>query len=228
MQVNCSFDKLITNSWANVLSEEFKSEYFLQLSTFLNKEFREQMIFPPKNMIFNAYNLTPPEKVKVVILGQDPYHNEDQAHGLSFSVKTRKLPPSLKNIFSELNDDLDLNLNTNGDLTNWANQGVLLLNATLTVRAHQPGSHQKMGWETFTDRTIQYLSSNYQGIVFMLWGNFAQKKSILIDGNKHLVLCSTHPSPFSARKGFFGCKHFSKANNYLIKRGTTPIKWSSN
>ena len=228
MQINSSFDKLITNSWANVLSEEFKSEYFLQLSTFLNKEFREQMIFPPKNMIFNAYNLTPPEKVKVVILGQDPYHNEDQAHGLSFSVKTRKLPPSLKNIFSELNDDLDLDLNTNGDLTTWANQGVLLLNATLTVRAHQPGSHQKMGWETFTDRTIQYLSSNYQGIVFMLWGNFAQKKSILIDGSKHLVLCSAHPSPFSARKGFFGCKHFSKANNYLTKRGATPIKWSSN
>jgi len=228
-------NKLIDEDWNKFLSNEFKSEYFSQLSSFLSSERKKNKTFPKKNQIFNAFNSTPFNKVNVVIIGQDPYHsyegiNENiipHAHGLCFSVpkEAKKIPPSLKNIFKELNQDLGFSIPKNGDLTTWANQGVLLLNATLTVRAHEAGSHQKKGWETFTDNTIKKLSEHKKGLIFLLWGKFAQQKETLIDVNKHFILKAAHPSPFSAYNGFYGCKHFSETNKILIENGKKEIDW---
>ena len=215
-------------SWLPVLQDEFQKPYMLSLNQFLAQEEEQGTIIYPKHSdVFNAFNLTPFNEVKVVILGQDPYHGAKQAHGLSFSVqKGVAVPPSLKNIYKELQEDiLGFNIHSHGDLTSWANQGVLLLNATLTVRANEPGSHQKMGWEQFTDNAIKALSAEKSGLVFMLWGRHAQAKASLIDSSKHLILMAAHPSPFSAYNGFFGCKHFSKANAYLLSKGEKPIKW---
>ncbi|GHE28254.1 uracil-DNA glycosylase [Sphingobacterium griseoflavum] len=197
------------------------------LSLFVQQERKATKIFPPAHLVFNAFKLTPFDGIKVVILGQDPYHNDGQAHGLSFSVPQGvPLPPSLKNIFAELESDIPgFTAPVAGDLTAWAKQGVLLLNATLTVRAHQAASHQKRGWETFTDQIIEAISQRCDHVVFILWGSYAQKKSILIDSNRHLVLKSVHPSPLSVYRGFFGCKHFSKANSYLTSVGKAPINW---
>lgn len=197
------------------------------LSQFVQQERRVATVFPPEEFVFNAFRLTPLPNVKVVILGQDPYHNVGQAHGLSFSVPSGiALPPSLKNIYSELVTDIPgFTYPTSGDLTKWAEQGVLLLNATLTVRAHEAASHQKRGWEQFTDSIIQSISAERKGVVFILWGSYAIKKSALIDQNKHLVLTSVHPSPLSVYRGFFGSKPFSKTNDYLRQQGETPIDW---
>jgi uracil-DNA glycosylase len=218
----------IEESWKNELQDEFNSKYFLELKKFLENE-REsgQIIYPPGKEIFSAFEHTPFENVKVVIIGQDPYHGEGQAHGLSFSVKTQKLPPSLQNIFKEIRSDLGVEITGNGNLESWAKQGVLLLNATLTVRANQPGSHQKKGWELFTDAVIRRLSKRKEGLVFILWGKYAQDKEVLIDTTKHFVLRSAHPSPFSADRGFFGCRHFSKTNEILKSQGKTPIDWGN-
>lgn len=211
--------------WKEQLTEEFNKEYFIKLTDFVRNEYKTKAIFPPAKLIFNAFDHTPFDKVKVVILGQDPYHNIGQAHGLSFSVNDGvRTPPSLVNIFKEINDDLGVPVPNSGNLTRWANQGVFLLNATLTVEAHKAGSHQNKGWETFTDAAIHKLSQNRENIVFLLWGSYAQKKEILIDSNKHLILKAPHPSPL-ARGGFFGNKHFSQANNYLISKGIEPINW---
>jgi uracil-DNA glycosylase len=215
-------------SWLPVLQDEFQKPYMLSLNQFLAQEEEQGTIIYPKHSdVFNAFNLTPFNEVKVVILGQDPYHGAKQAHGLSFSVqKGVAVPPSLKNIYKELQEDiLGFNIHSHGDLTSWANQGVLLLNATLTVRANEPGSHQKMGWEQFTDNAIKALSAEKSGLVFMLWGRHAQAKASLIDSSTHLILMAAHPSPFSAYNGFFGCKHFSKANAYLLSKGKKPINW---
>lgn len=217
----------IEEGWKQVLKKEFESDYFADLKRFLIDEKESYSVYPPASKIFNAYNLTPFDKVKVVILGQDPYHNPGQAHGLSFSVEGQTaLPPSLKNIFKELNSDLGCPISTNGDLTPWAQQGVLLLNATLTVRKKTPGSHQKKGWESFTDASISALSDHRNHLVFLLWGNYARAKKQLIDQTKHLVLESVHPSPFAANSGFFGCKHFSKSNRFLAQNRLEPIDWS--
>ena len=218
----------IEESWKEVLKDEFKKLYFQQIVTFLKSEKASgKIIYPPGNLIFNAFEKTPFNKIKVVILGQDPYHGEGQAHGLSFSVPNgSKTPPSLQNIFKELKNDLGIQIPSNHtDLTKWANQGVLLLNASLTVRAGNPFSHAKYGWANFTDEVISKISENKENIVFLLWGKFAQQKQDLIDEGKHLVLKAAHPSPFSADKGFFGCKHFSKTNEYLMKNGEEPIDW---
>ncbi len=216
----------INSSWKAILHEEFNKDYFKRLKQFLLKEKQNLTIFPEGKNIFNAFNLTPFNKVKVVILGQDPYHGIGQAHGLSFSVPDGiKKPPSLKNIFKELTDDLQIPITETGNLTHWAKQGVLLLNATLTVRVKQAGSHQKQGWEEFTDSVIQKISDEKKDVIFLLWGRFAQDKEKLIDKNKHHVLRAPHPSPFSAYSGFFGCKHFSKTNVILRKRGLTEIDW---
>jgi len=216
----------IESSWKAVLAEEFASDYFESLKEFLVQEKSEQVVYPPGSKIFSAFELTPFDKVKVVILGQDPYHGPGQAHGLSFSVPEGvRPPPSLKNIFKELNRDLALPIPETGNLESWAQQGVLLLNATLTVRASQPGSHQKRGWEQFTDSVITKLSTERSGLVFMLWGRFAKDKASLIDASKHHILQSTHPSPFSAHHGFLGCGHFSTANQLLEKQDLTPINW---
>lgn len=215
-------------SWLAVLKEEFEKSYFKELKRFLlSEEMRGEVIYPNNNDIFTAFELTPFDKVKVVILGQDPYHGINQAHGLSFSVqKGVKIPPSLRNIFKELqNEFIDFEVPQNGDLTNWAKQGVLLLNATLTVGACKPGSHQKQGWELFTDEVIKTISNRKEHLVFILWGNYAQQKEILIDAKKHLILKSTHPSPFSAHNGFFGSKPFSKTNEYLKEHGREMIDW---
>ncbi len=213
-------------SWKKLLSEEFEKEYFKQLINFVKDEYKKYSIFPPGKYIFNALDRCPYDKVKVVIIGQDPYHGEKQAHGLSFSVPDGiKPPPSLVNIYKEIKNDLGKDIPQNGNLERWAQQGVLLLNATLTVRAHTPGSHQNKGWEEFTDAIIQNLSEKKQNLVFLLWGYYAQQKGSIIDRNKHLVLEAPHPSPFSANRGFFGCKHFSRANEYLIKQKKTPINW---
>ena len=219
----------IDNSWLELLANDFNASYFQELKNFLIEEKKEYSIYPPGSQIFTAFNLTPVERVKIVIIGQDPYHGQGQAHGLCFSVaKGVKKPPSLVNIFKEIRDDLGHEIPEHGNLETWAEQGVLLLNATLTVRASQAGSHQNKGWETFTDSAIKKLSDLKQNLIFMLWGNFAIAKKELIDLNKHHVLTTTHPSPFSAHRGFLGSKHFSKANEILVQMGETPINWELN
>jgi uracil-DNA glycosylase len=227
--LNRYFDKMevkIENSWKMALKEEFSKQYFTHLVDFVRLEYKHHTVFPKGNEIFNAFEHCPFDKIKVVILGQDPYHGPDQAHGLSFSVREGvAFPPSLVNIFKELNRDLDLPVPANGNLTRWADQGVLLLNATLTVRAHQAGSHQQKGWETFTDAVIRQIAQQHQNVVFMLWGSYAQKKAAFIDSERHLKLHAPHPSPLSAYRGFIGCGHFSQANSYLISKGKDPIVW---
>ena len=219
-------DPKIEASWKVILIDEFNKDYFKELKQFLLQEKQQHIIYPNEKKIFSAFNCTPFEKVKVVILGQDPYHGKGQAHGLSFSVPVEiKPPPSLKNIFKELKADLDIPIAESGNLTSWAKQGVLLLNTTLTVRAKQAGSHQNKGWENFTDSVISSLSENKEGLIFLLWGRFAQNKASLIDSKKHHVLTAAHPSPFSAYSGFFGCKHFSKTNEILNKNGLETIDW---
>ena len=214
--------------WLKVLEAEFSQAYMQQLKAFLLEEKkRGKMIYPPGKEIFNAFNHTPFEQVKVVIIGQDPYHGPGQAHGLCFSVQPGiAVPPSLLNIYKELNSDLGLPVPATGDLRPWAAQGVLLLNATLTVEHGKAGSHQGKGWEAFTDAAIDALNRQRDGLVFLLWGSYAQKKGQVIDGSRHLVLRAPHPSPLSAHRGFLGCGHFSKANQYLEKQGKTPIDWS--
>jgi uracil-DNA glycosylase len=218
----------IEESWNKVLIDEFNAAYFSELKAFLlNEKKNGSVVFPPGHSIFTAFDKTKFENVKVVILGQDPYHGTGQAHGLSFSVPgNQRQPPSLKNIFKELKSDLNIAMPESGNLEKWAEQGVLLLNATLTVRANEPGSHQKKGWENFTDSVIRLLSEKRSGIVFLLWGKYAQAKEPLIDTTKHFILKAPHPSPFSADSGFFGCKHFSKTNNILTREGKTPIDWT--
>ncbi|WP_419032201.1 uracil-DNA glycosylase [Dysgonomonas gadei] len=219
-------DVKIEESWKEQLIDEFDKDYFVKLTDFVRNEYRTKQIFPPAKLIFNAFEHTPFDKVKVVILGQDPYHNDGQAHGLSFSVPDgMPAPPSLVNIFKEINRDMGIPVPRSGNLTRWANQGVLLLNATLTVQAHMAGSHQKKGWEAFTDAAIHKLAEGRENIVFILWGAYAQKKAAFIDANKHLVLRSVHPSPLSAHNGFFGNNHFSEANKYLKSKGIEPIEW---
>lgn len=217
----------IEQSWLNVLQDEFQKPYFAEIKQHLVEERQKGIvIYPPGSLIFNAFNKTPFEKVKVVILGQDPYHGPGQAHGLCFSVPNGiDPPPSLKNIFKELKADLNVEIPKSGNLEKWAEQGVFLLNAMLTVRANEAASHQKIGWQTFTDAVISILSDNRPGLVFLLWGAFAKTKAKLIDTSKHNILQSGHPSPLSERY-FFGCKHFSKTNNLLIKQGLQPIEWS--
>lgn len=216
----------IEETWKTVLKEEFDKPYFEILTGFVRREYQSQVIYPPAKLIFNAFNLCPFDKTKVVIIGQDPYHGPGQAHGLCFSVNDGiPYPPSLINIFKEIEDDLHRPTPTSGNLERWAKQGVLLLNAILTVRAGQAASHQNKGWEEFTDSVIKELSDKRSGLVFMLWGSYAQKKGMVIDTKKHLVLKAVHPSPLSAYRGFFGCKHFSQANAYLQSRGETPIEW---
>jgi uracil-DNA glycosylase len=217
----------IEGSWKEVLREEFDKTYFQHIITFLKAEKSAgKIIYPPGPLFFNAFDKTPFSKVKVVILGQDPYHNEGQAHGLSFSVPDGvPKPPSLLNIFKELRNDLGLEIPMNGNLEKWASQGVLLLNASLSVRQNEAGSHSKIGWLEFTDKVIKRISDDKEGIVFLLWGKFAQEKQGLIDETKHSVLKAAHPSPFSADKGFFGCKHFSKTNELLMKQHKEPIDW---
>ena len=216
----------IEPSWKLALKEFFQQDSFLNLVSFVKDEYSKEKIYPEGKDIFNAFWHCPLEKVKVVILGQDPYHGPGQAHGLSFSVKPGiPFPPSLLNIFKELKSDLGLDLPPNGDLTRWADQGVFLLNATLTVRAHQAGSHQKKGWEEFTDGVIKTINDSRSNVVFLLWGAYAQKKSELIASSKHFILKAPHPSPLSAHRGFLGCKHFSKANEFLISTGQKPIEW---
>jgi len=218
----------IDPSWHEVLRPQFEAPYFAELKNFLVAERQQYTCYPPGNKIFNAFDSTPFDKVKAVILGQDPYHEPGQAMGLCFSVPQGiAVPPSLVNIIKEINSDLGTQIPlTSGTLTGWADQGVLLLNATLTVRAHQAGSHQHHGWETFTDAAIHELSQRRSGIVFLLWGSYAIAKKALIDTSKHLVLTAPHPSPLSAYRGFFGCRHFSQANAYLQQQGLTPIDWS--
>ncbi len=219
-------DVKIEESWKQQLAEEFEKDYFVALTDFVRNEYSCTTVYPPGRLIFNAFNLCPFDKVKVVIIGQDPYHGPGQAHGLCFSVNDGiAYPPSLINIFKEIESDLGIPLPSSGNLTRWAEQGVLLLNATLTVRAHQAGSHQRRGWEEFTDAAIRRLAEQREGLVFLLWGAYAQKKGAFIDRSKHLVLSSPHPSPLSAWHGFFGNKHFSKANEYLTRQGISPIIW---
>lgn len=219
-------DVKIASSWKSLLAEEFEKPYFRQLTEFVRNEYKTQTIYPRGSDIFKAFDRCEFDAVKVVIIGQDPYHGPGQANGLCFSVSDGiRFPPSLLNIFKEIQDDLGKPIPASGDLERWARQGVLLLNATLTVRANTPGSHQNRGWETFTDAVIKKISDEKEGIVFLLWGAYAQKKGEVIDRHKHLVLMSAHPSPFSADRGFFGCKHFSKANAYLRSLGKEEIDW---
>lgn len=217
----------IEPSWKRLLEEEFNKPYFEALVAFLKDEKRKgKVIYPPGKQIFRAFELCPPDRVKVVILGQDPYHGPGQAHGLCFSVpKGVPPPPSLQNIFKEIQDDLGLPPPPHGDLTGWAEQGVFLLNAILTVEAHKPASHRQKGWEIFTDRVIQIISEVRPHVVFLLWGKYARSKKPLIDARRHLILEAAHPSPYSAANGFFGCRHFSKANAFLIEHGMEPIDW---
>ena len=221
-------DVQIEDSWKKVLQQEFSQPYFLQIISFLRTEKKAgKIIYPPGPLIFNAFNTTPFDKVKIVLLGQDPYHGPGQAHGLSFSVPNGiAQPPSLINIFKELHNDVGIVIPKSGNLTHWAQQGVLLLNASLTVRANEPMSHAKIGWAEFTDAVIKKVSEQKNNIVFLLWGKFAQEKQLLIDDSKHLILKAAHPSPFSADRGFFGCHHFSKANDYLTKYGIDSIEWN--
>ena len=216
----------LEKSWENKMKKEFEKDYFSILNQFLKQEYKEQTIFPEKKLIFNALNSIPFNKVKVVIIGQDPYHGKGQAHGLSFSVTQGiKTPPSLVNIFKEIESDLKINNDGKRDLTKWAKQGVLLLNATLTVRENTAGSHQNKGWEQFTDQIISTISEERKDLVFLLWGKFAQNKAKLIDKNKHHILMSSHPSPLSSYRGFLGCKHFSECNNILKRDNKTEINW---
>lgn len=216
----------IEASWKSVLQEEFDKPYFSILTDFVRKEYQTQTIFPPAKLIFNAFDLCPLDKVKVVIIGQDPYHGYGQAHGLCFSVNDGVMfPPSLVNIFKEIERDLQIPFPPSGNLERWAKQGVFLLNATLTVRSGMAGSHQNKGWEEFTDSVIRKISEQREHVVFLLWGSYAQKKGAVIDPKKHLVLKAVHPSPLSAYRGFIGCGHFSQANAYLSQHGMTPIQW---
>lgn len=217
----------IEKSWQKVLKDEFQKDYFHELSKKVREAYLGSTpIFPPPQLVFNALNLCPFENVRVVILGQDPYHGMGQAHGLAFSVPDGvSVPPSLQNIYKEIHDDVGAPISQTGDLTRWAEQGVLLLNATLTVRAGQPGAHQGLGWETFTNAIIRKISEEKEQVVFLLWGKYAQAKESLIDTSKHLVLKAPHPSPFSAYSGFFGCKHFSKTNKYLEAHDLESISW---
>ncbi len=216
----------IEPSWKAVLAEEFEKDYFSNLTKFVHEEYRTAQIFPPGRQIFAAFDATPFNDVKVVILGQDPYHDVNQANGLCFSVNNGvAFPPSLLNIFKEIKSDIGTEIPQSGDLSRWARQGVLLLNATLTVRAHMAGSHQGRGWETFTDAVIAHLAREREHLVFLLWGSYAIKKGAFIDRTRHLVLTSPHPSPLSAHRGFFGNHHFSRANEYLTAHGKTPIVW---
>lgn len=221
-------DVKIEPGWKQALKNEFDRPYFQQVVTFLKIERAQgKTIYPPGSLIFNAFDKTPFDKVKVVIIGQDPYHGEGQAHGLSFSVQPGvKPPPSLVNIYKELQTDIGMPIPTSGNLDHWAEQGVLLLNAALTVRANEPASHAKIGWADFTNTVISKLSDEKTGVIFLLWGRFAHEKQSLIDETRHFVLKAAHPSPFSADKGFFGCKHFSKTNELLSKQGLDPIDWS--
>ncbi|NOX86889.1 MAG: uracil-DNA glycosylase [Chlorobi bacterium] len=217
----------IEESWREALIEEFEAPYFIELKDFLKKEKNLYRIFPPGPQIFSAFNLTPLPAVKVVIIGQDPYHGYGQAHGLCFSVPDGvQIPPSLVNIYKELNDDLGIPVPKTGNLEKWARQGVLLLNATLTVRAGQAGSHQGKGWEVFTNTVIKTVSDLRAGVVFLLWGKYAQEKQSLVNSQKHFILTAPHPSPFSANRGFFGCKHFSKTNRFLEENGLGAIDWN--
>lgn len=218
---------MLEETWQIVLGEEFNQPYMQQLKAFLRQEKdQKKVIYPKSSNVFHAFHLTPFDKVEVVILGQDPYHGPNQAHGLCFSVPTGiKLPPSLQNIYKELKNDLGLQTTQNGCLESWAKQGVLLLNSVLTVEQGKAASHQGKGWETFTDKVIEVLNREKEGLVFLLWGAYAQKKGQFIDTQKHCVLKTTHPSPFSANNGFLGCKHFSKTNQYLQAQGKIPIDW---
>lgn len=220
-------DVKIEAGWKEVLKQEFTKPYFLQVVTFLRAEkMAGRIIYPAGSLIFNAFNTTPFDKVKVVLLGQDPYHGKGQAHGLSFSVQEGvPPPPSLVNIFKELHSDTGVPIPNTGNLTPWAQQGVLLLNASLTVRAAEANSHAKTGWTEFTDAVIKKISDQKEHIVFLLWGKFAQEKQVLIDETKHCILKAAHPSPYSANNGFFGCHHFSKTNDYLVSNGIDPINW---
>lgn len=219
-------DVKIEPSWKAVLAEEFEKDYFSNLTKFVHEEYRTAQIFPPGRQIFAAFDATPFNDVKVVILGQDPYHDVNQANGLCFSVNNGvAFPPSLLNIFKEIKSDIGTEIPQSGDLSRWARQGVLLLNATLTVRAHMAGSHQGRGWETFTDAVIAHLAREREHLVFLLWGSYAIKKGAFIDRTRHLVLTSPHPSPLSVHRGFFGNHHFSRANEYLTAHGKTPIVW---
>ena len=216
----------INNDWAEALKEEYRKPYYRELYKKINEEYRTREIFPPSDEIFSAFHLTPLKDVKVVILGQDPYHNEGQAHGLCFSVKPQvAIPPSLENIYKELHDDLGCKIPSHGCLTSWAKQGVLLLNTVLTVQAHKPMSHRGVGWEEFTDAAIAKLNTQDRPIVFILWGKPAQEKAKMLTNPKHLVLKAPHPSPLSAYRGFFGSKPFSQTNDFLIKNGEAPIQW---
>ncbi len=219
-------DVKIDSSWKLRLANEFNAPYFEQLTNLVRDAYTHHQIFPPAKLIFNAFDLCPFDQVKVVIIGQDPYHGLGQAHGLSFSVnENMPLPPSLKNIYQEIRSDLGIQPLSHGNLERWAKQGVLLLNATLTVQANLAGSHQKKGWETFTDSAIKAVANEKEHVVFLLWGNYAQQKAQYIDTTKHLILTAVHPSPLSAHRGFFGCKHFSQANQYLKEHGLEPINW---
>jgi uracil-DNA glycosylase len=219
-------DIKIETGWKKQLTEEFEKDYFIKLTEFVRNEYKTHAVFPPGKLIFNAFDQCPFNQLKVVILGQDPYHGPGQAHGLCFSVNDGiKFPPSLRNIFKELNQDVEKPIPETGNLTEWAKQGVLLINATLTVRAHEAGSHQKKGWEQFTDAVIAKISAEKENVVFLLWGNYAIGKSKFIDKNKHLVLTSVHPSPLSASRGFFGNHHFSRTNEFLKEKGLEPVNW---
>ncbi len=217
----------IEESWQLALKDEFDADYFARLKEFLREEVKTQTVYPPGKLIFSAFNLTPLTAVRVVIIGQDPYHGHGQAQGLAFSVPDGvRIPPSLQNIYKELHEDLGIPIPTSGNLEKWARQGVMLLNATLTVRAKQPASHQGQGWEVFTNQVIRTISDLRAGIVFLLWGRFAQEKAELIDTSRHYILKAAHPSPFSAHKGFFGCRHFSKTNEILRDNGMGEIDWN--
>lgn len=218
---------MIDNDWLESVKGEFKKPYYRELYQFVKQEYRTHVVYPSADDIFNALHFTPLGKVKVLILGQDPYHNENQAHGLCFSVlpTQQKLPPSLQNIYQELHDDLGCKIPNNGYLKKWANQGVLLLNTVLTVRAHQANSHQGKGWEQFTDAVIQAVNAQERPIVYLLWGRPAQSKIPMLTNPRHLILTAPHPSPLSAYRGFFGCRHFSKANEFLRSHGEEPIDW---
>lgn len=221
-------DVKIDDSWKAVLKDEFSKDYFKEIVGFLRMEKAAgKTIYPPGSLIFNAFNLTPFDRLKVVLLGQDPYHGKGQAHGLCFSVQDGiKPPPSLVNIYKEIHSDIGLPIPNHGNLTKWAEQGVMMLNASLTVRAAEPMSHSRIGWADFTDAVIRKVSEQKRGVVFLLWGKFAQAKQELIDETKHQVLKAAHPSPYSADAGFFGCRHFSKTNEYLVREGLDPIDWS--
>lgn len=220
-------EKQVSEDWRAAMAPELKKPYYKELSRFVNMEYRTHTVYPPKPDIYNAFKSTPLSEVKVLLLGQDPYHNEHQAHGMSFSVlpDQREIPPSLQNIYQELHDDLGCYIPNNGYLNKWAEQGVLLLNTVLTVRAHQANSHRGKGWENFTDAVIKVLNEQDRPIVFLLWGRPAQQKQAMLSNPKHLVLTAPHPSPLSAYRGFFGCKHFSKTNDFLVKNGVEPIDW---